>query len=336
MLGLNFISVRWPLLAPYSDGELACFPGRRMIPVHLRILFFALADVSDANAAESVWKAMGRRFSAAVRAHLVTPAAINEAVEAFLVRRCGGSAPLAPLLILVDELRKCSGSCRKVYQDDHLDAATAFRSECCRLANIVDGRALVVSLDDNLPTGETALSGRNTVQAAQLPLFPVVKLFEDVLLELSTNKHLHLNHDGQLVNATDDDGRRTLLADQAAFLAAIVGADARFASYLQAELAGTECGDNLHRTLTSAAGVTGVTCANVWAHPEGDIILAHAICSAVVVAKARLPSGMDWDAVRCNGFIQAIGGPEFRVRLPLYTLWMLTPAGVRHRPVYQA
>lgn len=193
----------------------------------------------------------------------------------------------------------------------------------------------MLSLDNDLPTGETRSSGRNTLEAAQLPLFPVVNLFEDVLVQLSTEKSMHLDYDGLLVKAADEDGR-TLIANQAASLASIVGADVRFASYLRAQLAGAECGDKLHTMLESAAGATGVTGSNVWAHPDSDVTLARAIRGVCLTAQDSLPSGVECDAIRRDGFIQAIGGLEFRVRLPLYTLWILTPARVRRRPVYQA
>lgn len=131
LLGVNFNSERWSLSEEFSNGVLACLPRGRMIPLHLRILFFALADLSDADAAEAVWNMLVRRCSAAVTAGLLSPTDIRYAVEVFLKRRCGGSAPFAPLLIVVDELDKSRDFCCETYRGGRTkDAAGVFRSEC--------------------------------------------------------------------------------------------------------------------------------------------------------------------------------------------------------------
>lgn len=54
LIGVNFNSERWSLDASPFDKEMAGFPSGNLIPLHLRVLFFALADFSDANAANDV------------------------------------------------------------------------------------------------------------------------------------------------------------------------------------------------------------------------------------------------------------------------------------------
>lgn len=54
LLGVNFNSERWSLSPMGSDGILAGSSLGLMLPLHLRLLFFARADFSDAPAAEQV------------------------------------------------------------------------------------------------------------------------------------------------------------------------------------------------------------------------------------------------------------------------------------------
>lgn len=56
LIGVNFNSERWNLNS--TDRELARDYGK-FIPLYLRILFFAVADVSNADAAEAAWLQLG-------------------------------------------------------------------------------------------------------------------------------------------------------------------------------------------------------------------------------------------------------------------------------------
>lgn len=314
---------------------MAGFPSGNLIPLHLRVLFFALADFSDANAANDVWKDLGKRCSDAIKYRTISPGDLQVAVEALLQRMCGSAAPHAPFLLVVDELNKCSGFCTSAYQSDKKrpNAVAAFRSESCRLANVVNGRALVVSLDDELPTGETASSGRHAEEAVQLQPFPVAKMFEGVLLELSAERDLHLNYEGRLARAGDDDGR-SKIAERASALASIVG-NVRFAIYLRCALAAAGRGAELHELLKTAARETNVVCTDVWKlRRDGEVIVAHALREENVLSSALLPGGSSWDARRGDGYIQGMGGPQFRVKLPLYALWALTAAQAKDRPLF--
>lgn len=215
---------------------------------------------------------MGKRCVKAVADGLLKPDHLREEVEAFLFRRCGALAPHAPLIIVVDEVSKGTEFSREVYKQDRKrpDAAATFRSECCCLADLVNGRALVISLDDDLPQAETTASGRSAIEAARLPLYPVTKLLEDVLRDLSENQDMHLNFEGKLVIASDDGGL-SRISDRAASFAAIVGADVRFASYLREQLVAAKCGDQLSLLLESACNATGMSCSKIWSQPDGEL-----------------------------------------------------------------
>lgn len=199
----------------------------------------------------------------------------------------------------------------------------------------MNGRALVISLDDGLPQAETTASGHSAIKAARLPLYPVTKVLEDVLREHSEIQDMHLNLEGKLFIASDDGGL-SRISEQAASLAAIVGADVRFASYLREQLVAAKCGDQLSLLLENAVNATSMSCSKIWAQPDCKLVVAHAICGVDVAADDFLVSGVMWDAVRRTGIFHAIGGPQLSVTLPLYILWVLTEARARGRMVIRA
>lgn len=324
LIGVNFNSERWSLNESGSDGSMARHPGGALSPLHLRILFFALADLNDADAAETVWSDLGTKCAKAFNAGTLSPHDLEVAVVALLRRRCGAVAPHAPLLILLDELSKCDGFCADVYAKDvkRPTAPKAFRSAACSLANKVNGRVLLASLDDELPRTETQSSGRVPVEAVKLPPFPMVELFTSVLGELSVSKDLHLSYRGHLVKAGTQGGRPQIVA-QAEALANVVGADVRHAAYLASFLSSACSGQKLSAILRSSARSANLSYADIWSHSDCDFIFAHSLRCEYVRAADTLPSGCTWDSVRRSGLIQAVGGPRFHVKLPLYVAWVL-------------
>lgn len=344
VLGLNFNSERWQLVESGGDGELARFSGGKFIPLHLRILFFAAADLSDAGAADEQWQRLVTKCSQAVKAGILTPAVLRAAVKDLLRRRCSEPTLQRPFLLVIDELGKCDSFCPEVYKKDdkHPDASSAFRSEACELANVVNGRVLMPSLDVLLPHGETTASKRLAVEAVLLPPFPVAQLLQQTLRRLSLDHGLHLNKDGTLVKAAADGD--DLVGARAASLAAIVGSDARFAIYLHAQLKAAVAGDSLAALLTRAAETGGLTYTEVWLYPWAEVVLAHALFGLRVKATglagfaARRGSspGPTWDSIRRKGLIQARGGASFDVQLPVYVLWALDDPSVDGSPLLRA
>lgn len=347
LIGVNFNSERWNLNS--TDRELARDYGK-FIPLYLRILFFAVADVSNADAAEAAWLQLGTSSVAALKAGPLTEAAFEAAVLDLFRRRCGSSAPHRPFILVVDELAKARSFCPDVYAVDevHPDAPSSFRSQCCALANKVNGHVLVSSLDEALPAAETVASGRHAQEVVLLPPFPTRKLVVRALRRLS-RKGLCLNDGGQLVQVGEGSDSRDFIEPFASTLSALVGSDARFAIHLSDALEAAVAGSTLSAAVTTAASEDVVTCAGVWDHPAADIIVAHAIRGAEVlsvstlaelvprdVAVVRPAAEHTWDEVRLKGLIQAVGGPTFVVKMPLYVVWTLDESAARAQPLRQA
>lgn len=278
LVGVNFNSERWNLNS--TDGQLARGYGK-FIPLHLRILFSAVADVSNADAAEAVWLQLGTSSVAALKTGPLTEADFEAAVLDLFRRRCGSSAPHRLFILVLDELAKAHSFCPAVYAVDnaHPDAPSSFRSQCCELANKVNGHVLVSSLDEALPAAETVASGRHAQEIVLLPPFPTRKLVVRALRRLS-RKDLCLNDGGQLVQVGEGSGSRVSIEPYASRLSAFVGADSRFAIYLSDALEAAVPGSTLSAAVTTAASKDAVTCAGVWGHPAADIIVAHAIRGA--------------------------------------------------------
>lgn len=345
ILGVNFNSERWNLDEGSADGELA-LRFNKFMPFYLRILFFAVADLSDADAAEAVWHRLGKASLAALKSGSLTPADFQAAVVDLFKELCGSSAPYRPLILVIDELSKARSFCPTLYAPDraHPDAPSAFRSKACELTNKVNGHVLVVSLDEALPAAEFVASGRYAQELVVMPPFPTGKLLNRTLMQLS-EKNLFLNSDGQLATASAGCDLSASIDQRTSVLAAIVGADARFAIYLSQALDAAEAGATLSAAVTTAASEAAVTCANVWKHRAADVIVAHAICGAVVLSADSLASVLPaaaaaqpgaeptWDQLRMEGLIQAIGGPTFAVKMPLYILWKLDESSSRGRPL---
>lgn len=348
ILGVNFNSERWNLDEGSADGELA-LKFNRFMPFYLRLLFFAVADLSDADAAEAVWHRLGKASLAALKRGSLTPADFQDAVVDLFKELCGSSAPYRPLILVIDELSKARSFCPTLYAPDkaHPDASSAFRSKACELANKVNGHVLVVSLDEALPAAEFVASGRCAQELVVMPPFPTGKLLNRTLLTLS-EKNLFLTSDGQPANAIAGRELSASIDRRTSVRAAIVGADARFAIYLSRALDAADAGATLSAAVTTAASEAAVTCANVWKHHAADVIVAHAICGAVVLSKAPLASVLPaaaapkfgdeptWDQLGKEHLIQAIGGPQFAVKMPLYVLWKLDESSSRGRPLRSA
>lgn len=140
LIGVSFYSERWNLMEDSKDGQLARDYGK-VIPLYLRILFFAVADLSNADAAESVWLQLGTSSVAALKTGSLTEGDFRAAVLDLLKRRCGSSAPHRPFILVLDELANAHSFCSAIYAVDkaHSDAPSSFRSKCCELANKVNG-----------------------------------------------------------------------------------------------------------------------------------------------------------------------------------------------------
>lgn len=346
LMGVNLNSERWNLNEDSADGQLALMYGK-FIPLYLRILFFACADMSNADAAEAVWIQLGTASVAALKTGSLTAADFQTAVLNLFKHRCGASAPHRPFILVLDELAKARSFCPAVYAVDkaHPDASSSFRSKCCELANKVNGHVLVVSLDEALPAAETVASGRHAQELVLLPPFPTRKLVQRALLRLS-ERSLYLNNKGQLSFVGDESGSLISIEQYASTLSAFVGADARFAIHLSDALEAAVAGSTLSAAVTSAASEDAVTCAGVWDHAAADLIVAHAIRGAVVRSASTLAESMPpdvavplpaagdtWDEVRLKGLIQAIGGPTYVVKMPLYMVWRLDESAARAHPL---
>lgn len=225
LIGVNFNSERWNLNEDSTDGQLARDYGK-FIPLYLRILFFAVADVSNADAAEAVWLQLRTSSVAALKIGSLTEADFEAAVLDLFRRRCGSLAPHRPFILVLDELAKAQSFCSAVYAVDkaHPDAPSSFRSQCCELANKVNGHVLVSSLDEALPAAETVASGRQAREIVLLPPFPTRKLVVRALRRLF-RKGVCLNNGGQLVYVGEGSDSRDCIEPYASTPSAFVGAD---------------------------------------------------------------------------------------------------------------
>jgi len=321
VLGLTFNNERWNLMSTDLDGLIAHLHLCSLVPLYLRILFFATAPLHDLDRAHAVWTTLLRRFYLCLQSGTLSPNDVKVAVEELLALRRRRD-PQAALILVVDELSKATNFCETLY---HETAADAFRSECCRLASTVGGCVLLASLDEKLAHAEVKASGRPVQEAVRLRPFPSRGLFERTLQELAA-AGLYLNLDGVLERASSDAVRsEDALVARAQSLATIVGEDARFAVFLSLELSRACDGDRLSRFVEAAAASTSVLTARVWQQRDGEFVVAHVILGlSEVRAEQELPSGTEtWDSFRKKGFVHARGGSTFVPRLPLYALWGL-------------
>jgi len=319
VLGLTFNNERWNLESTGLDGMIAHLPLCRMVPLQLRILFFAAVPLHDVNRAYAVWKDLQRRFYLSLKSCALTPEDVEVAVKELFARKCRRERHES-LLLVVDELSKATDFCSTLYPGT--TAADAFRSACCRWTSTVNGCTLLTSLDEQLAQSEFTSSSRPVREVLVLRPFPSRLLFERKLLELS-RAGLYMNLNGVLERTSSGEvGSADDISARAKSLADIVGDDARFAVFLSSELSRARDGTRLSFCVKEAATSTGVLSARVWQQVDAEFVVAHVLLQrSQVRAEQFLPSRTEsWDTFRRKGFVHARGGTTFAPRLPLYAL----------------
>lgn len=321
VVGVNFNGSRWglgPLDRSTADSGL-------FNPLYLRILFFAKADLASSDSPRD-WRQLNWECEALLRNGTVNQGVLATAVEDLLREMVGTAEPFMPLVFLVDELHKVT----EFFSITHGNVGDAYRSELCRLAQIVGGRAVFSSLNSQLMTRERNSSNRPVEELLTLPPFSSSDLFRGVLAS-NAERGVYLNFDGTLASwsftSTAEPRSAELLERGVTALACLVGSDARFATYLATHLQSAVAGTgSLWNAVESAASRSSFTVGALWNQAYGAVVLAHVLLGRTVSADQQLMDvhgtklSVTWDMARLRGHVLAVGGETFQPQLPLYAV----------------
>jgi len=324
VVGLNFNSKRWSV----GGLDKALSEYGLLVPLYLRIVFFLRADLASSEAS-TIWAKLCEQCLVLLRFRRIDQGSLYLTVVDLLRHLAGASPPYLPLVIVVDELQKV----KEFFSPDASHTGDAYRSEICRLADVVTGYAIFTSLNAQLMTDETSTSGRPTLALLRLPQVSTRMIFEEALL-YNVQRGMYLNFNGVLATwglaGAPPGGTPCLAGRGAAALASLVGADVRFATFLARQLMTEPAGaSTVFSYIENAARRTAFTLGTLWEKPYGPAVLAHVILGGDFPAARRLtdsrrqPLPYSWDDVRLRGHVLAVGGTTLQPMLPLYALWPL-------------
>jgi len=334
VVGVNFNSKAWSLNG--TDREL--FKYGKFVPLYLRILFFVMGDL-QASTSASTWTRIGKRCLWLFENRYISEETLCDKVECLLEGLAGEGPLRRPLIILIDELQKVS----EFFDVNRVSVGDRYRSELCRLAEVVDGSAVFSSIDADLMVREkTSGSHRPVLELLALPRVPVHAIFKEVL-RVNAERGIYLNFDGTLASSTLGPSPMTaasgaLAHRSVAALSCLVGDDVRLATYLALELMELSLSSgSLWAHIQVAADRTSFSVGNLFSRPYGAVVLAHAIMGYRVVAEKDVLDihggslGVTWDEVRLRGHVLAVGGETFVPHVPLHPLWKLVSHSTTQR-----
>lgn len=321
VIGVNFNSSRWGL-SPLdrSTAEHGLFN-----PLYLRILFFAKADLASSDSSRA-WKQFTRECGTLLKNGTINEEVLATAVEDLFHEMVGTVGPFLPLVLLVDELQKVT----EFFSVTHANVGDAYRSELCRLAQVVGGRAVFSSLNSELMAQERISSNRPVQELLRLPPFSSSDLFRGVLAA-NAERRVYLDFSGTLASwsftSEANAGTAELLERGVTALACLVGSDARFATYLATHFQSAAAGTgSMWSAIESAASRASFSVGALWNQAYGPVVLAHVLLGRTVSADQYLMDAkgtklsVTWDMARLRGHVLAFGGETFQPQLPLHAV----------------